>query len=98
MRTCTVCQTQSPDTAAACSSCGADLSLHSSTAVALARLRASPRVSQIRLTVATDGCPACRAVEGTYDQQRVPALPIPGCSHGLGCRCAYSPALTEVYP
>jgi hypothetical protein len=66
--------------------------------VALARLRASPRVNGIRLTVATDGCPACRAVEGTYDKQRVPALPVPGCSHALGCRCAYSPALTEVYP
>jgi hypothetical protein len=98
MRTCTLCRTQSPDSASACLNCGADLSLHSAAAVALARLRASPRVSRIRLTVAADACPACRAVEGTYEKESVPDLPVPGCSHGLGCRCAYSPAMAEVYP
>ncbi|MEW6569199.1 MAG: hypothetical protein AB1449_13740 [Chloroflexota bacterium] len=66
--------------------------------MALARLQASERVSRIRLIVAADGCPACRAVEGEYEKTRVPRLPVSGCSHALGCRCFYAPALTEIYP
>jgi len=65
---------------------------------ALAKFRANPRVSRIRLIVTPDACPACRAVEGAYSKGEVPDLPSPGCSHPLGCRCFYEPALTEIYP
>lgn len=98
MQTCTRCQAQSPDEATRCLRCGADLSDVSATAVALARLRASPRVARIRLVVAPDCCPACLAVEGTYEKDHVPELPVRGCSHALGCRCFYAPALSEIYP
>lgn len=98
MQTCTRCQAQSPDDAARCIRCGADLSQESATAMALARLRASERVARIRLLVAPDCCPACQAVEGEYEKDRVPQLPVRGCSHALGCRCFYAPALSEIYP
>ena len=70
----------------------------SATAVALQRLRANDRVSRIRLAVGDDACPACRQVEGEYQKDKVPSLPTKGCSHALGCRCFYEPALVEIYP
>ncbi len=65
---------------------------------ALARLEANPRVSKIRVIVSHDACPACRAVEGEYDKGSTPSLPTLGCSHPLGCRCFYEPALTVIFP
>jgi hypothetical protein len=98
VRTCTLCNTQSPDSATHCDKCGADLSQHSATAVALKKLRANPRVSRIRLIVAEDACPACREAEGDYPIDQLPELPINGCSHAHGCRCFYEPFLTEIFP
>jgi hypothetical protein len=70
----------------------------STTAVALAKLRANDRVSRIRVIVADDACPSCRAAEAEYPKDKAPALPTRGCSHPLGCRCFYEPALAEIYP
>lgn len=98
MRTCTRCQSQSPDETITCPGCGADLAVYSASAVALARLRASPRVGRIRLIVAPDACPACAAAEGHYDKDHAPELPVRGCSTAYGCRCSYEPTLTEIYP
>jgi len=98
VRTCSRCQAKSPDEAARCDECGADLSTYSATAVALADLRASPRVSRVRLVVAHDACPACRAAEGEFTKDLVPSLPVHGCSHARGCRCFYEPALVDIYP
>jgi hypothetical protein len=67
-------------------------------ALVLARLQSNPRVSNVRVIVAPDCCPACREREGAYSKDSVPRLPTPGCSHPLGCRCFYEPALTEIYP
>ena len=61
-------------------------------------LRASPRVSRVRLVVAHDACPACRAAEGEFTKDLVPSLPVHGCSHARGCRCFYEPALVDIYP
>jgi len=98
LRNCTVCRAQSPDTADTCIQCGADLAVHSATAVALRQLQANERVSRVRLIVADDACPACRAAEGEFTKDRVPGLPVAGCSHAQGCRCFYQPALVEIYP
>lgn len=98
MQTCSLCKAQSPDEAKTCMQCGADLSRLSTSAVALAGLRANPRVSTIRLIVANDACPACRAAEGEFSKDKVAGLPTRGCSHAHGCRCWYEPALTEIYP
>jgi hypothetical protein len=98
VRTCTRCQAQSPDEAARCAICGADLAVYSATAVALARLQASPRVSRIRLVVGDDACPACLAAEGEFAKEAAPSLPVRGCSHPRGCRCFYEPALVDIYP
>jgi hypothetical protein len=81
-----------------CVNCGADLGEFSSKAVALKRLRDNPRVKTVRLIVTPDACPACQEAAGAYPKEAAPALPIEGCSHGLGCRCFYEPYLEEIYP
>ncbi len=72
--------------------------MHSVTARARADLQQNERVSQIRVSVSGNCCPACAAAQGAYAKDQVPILPIEGCSHGLGCRCQYEPVLTEIYP
>lgn len=98
MQTCSRCHTGSSDTAARCAKCGADLSRESESAVARSRLQANPRVYRIRLVVHEDACPACCAAEGETAKADVPIVPIHGCSHPLGCRCFYEPALSEIFP
>jgi len=95
---CSKCNSLSPDSATHCVNCQADLSEFSNTSVALKRLQTNKRVKNIRLVVAHDCCPACHEIEGTYDKQQAPKLPVEGCSHGLGCRCFYEPMLDEIYP
>ncbi len=98
MQTCGNCHAQAPDDAGLCPRCGYDLRVHSETALARARMQANERVHLIRISIANDCCPACAAVQGSYPKDSVPALPVEGCSHPLGCRCYYEPVLTEVYP
>jgi hypothetical protein len=95
---CSKCQSQSPDSARVCYSCGSDLREWSNSAVALKRMRANERVNYIRISVFDDCCPACRAAEGAYAKDMTPDLPVEGCSHSLGCRCFYQPALEVIYP
>ena len=68
------------------------------TAVAFSACATNDRVSRIRLIVGDDACPSCRQVEAEYTKDKVPNLPTRGCSHTMGCRCFYEPALTEIYP
>ncbi len=98
MQTCSRCFTQSPDSALICPKCQADLREFSVTAASLKRIRANDRISAVRLAVPADACPACLAVEGTYPKDKVPALPVEGCSEPNGCRCFYEPVLEEIYP
>jgi hypothetical protein len=55
-------------------------------------------VTRVRIVVADDACPACLAAEGEFAKENAPALPVRGCSHALGCRCFYEPALVDIYP
>jgi len=98
MQTCGQCNTQSPDLLAVCARCGADLKTQSLTTLARVKFQQNERVSQIRVSVSDNCCPACAAAQGAYAKDQVPVLPIEGCSHGLGCRCYYEPVLTEIYP
>jgi hypothetical protein len=68
------------------------------TAVALKRIRLNPRVLNVRVAVPQDACTACLAVEGTYPKEKVPALPVEGCSEPNGCCAFYEPLLEEIYP
>lgn len=95
MQTCSKCNATSPDHAAACVHCNADLAQYSTTAMALERMQANPRVKAIRLTVADDACPYCYELLKTYPKDAVPRLPHEGCSHEHGCRCFYEPVLEE---
>jgi hypothetical protein len=74
-----------------------DFSQHPA-AVALEKFKANPRVSKIRLIVPRDACPACRHLEGEYEKDQVPELPLQDCSHPLGCRSFYEPKIEEIFP
>jgi hypothetical protein len=54
--------------------------------------------TKVRILANQDCCPACRAVEGVYNFDDVPELPVEGCSHGDGCRCHYAPVLDYFGP
>jgi hypothetical protein len=98
VQNCGVCNKQSPDDMAVCPRCGSDLREKSTTALSLKKMQTNDRVSLVRISVANDCCPACGAVQGAHPKGDVPALPIEGCSHALGCRCYYEPVLTEIFP
>jgi hypothetical protein len=98
VQTCSICHTQAADNALICPNCQANLKENSITAVALQRFRENPRVISVRVSVAGNACPACQAVQGDYPKDRVPSLPVEGCSGGNGCCCFYEPVLSEVYP
>jgi hypothetical protein len=98
MQTCSQCGAQSPDTVIQCVACQADLRRFSTTAQALFHFQNNPRVMAVRLSVAHDACPVCQQMQGTYPKDKVPLLPVEGCSDPDGCRCFYDPVLTEIYP
>ncbi len=98
MQTCSICNAQSSDIEKNCVNCGRNLSEYSSTVVAKKKFVENHRVRLVRLVVASDACPACRKVEGTYEKDSVPELPTKGCSHNIGCRCFYEPTLNNIYP
>jgi hypothetical protein len=98
VQTCTRCHAQSSDDDILCVNCQAVLAEWSETAVALRELQANSRVLAIRIFSHDDCCPACREYFGTYEKDKVPALPVQGCSNEDGCRCFYSPFLDTLYP
>jgi len=98
MRTCTVCGKSSPDLTSACPRCGSDLSVVSESARAKSQLESNSRVLRIRVMASGDACPACLGATGEFSKADVPDLPVQGCSHPLGCRCFYEPALDTIYP
>ena len=95
MQTCSLCDASSPDRAACCVHCGADLNQFSSTAVALKEMQANPRVKLIRISVSNDSCSHCYGLMKSYPKNKVPRLPHEGCSSPHGCRCTYEPVLEE---
>jgi hypothetical protein len=54
--------------------------------------------TKVRILANHDSCPVCTATEGAYDFDRVPVLPLEGCSHPSGCRCFYAPVLDRFGP
>lgn len=98
MQTCSRCDTQSPDTERTCPKCGADLSELSNTALALRKFQENPRVNAVNVIVGADACPVCQEIAGTYPKDRVPKLPVEGCSGDSGCHCFYQPLLEDIFP
>jgi hypothetical protein len=98
VQTCGICNRQSDDSVMTCPACGADLRRQSLTAIALDRMLSNDRISLVRISVMHNCCPACAALQGAHPKDRVPRLPVQGCSHPLGCRCFYEPVLAEIYP
>ena len=65
---------------------------------ALARIREAGVATKVRILASHDSCPVCRTMEGAYEFDEVPSLPIEGCSHPSGCRCHYEPVLDRYGP
>ena len=59
---------------------------------ALERIR-NGLATRVRILVAPDACPVCRAFEGAYELDEVPELPLEGCSRPDGCNAVYAPVL-----
>jgi hypothetical protein len=55
-------------------------------------------VKAITLSVSNTACPTCKSMQGTYEKEFVPILPIHGCSEPLGCTSVYQPVLLEIFP
>jgi hypothetical protein len=87
----------SSDTSVPASQRITDFSQHPA-AAALEKFKANPRISKIRVIVPYDACPACRHLEGEYEKDEVPELPLQDCSHPLGCRSFYEPKIEEIFP
>ena len=66
-------------------------------AEALNRLRNNPRISSIRVA-APQECTVGQSIQGAYDKEDVPELPVKGCSRPGGCICTYEPVIEELYP
>lgn len=98
MQTCTRCNTQSPDMAETCQNCGADLKEYNAAAVTLRKFQENPRVIAVHVITHDDSCPACQEIQGTYPKDRVPKIPVEGCSNEHGCRCFYQPLLESIFP
>jgi len=54
--------------------------------------------TRVRILANRDSCPVCLAMEGAYEFDEVPELPLEGCSHADGCRCHYEPVLDRFGP
>lgn len=95
MQTCSRCNASSPDDAINCVNCDASLHEFSATTAALKNYKTNPRVKAVRITSGDDACPHCFQLRNTYPKNKVPHLPLEGCSHENGCRCFYEPVLSE---
>lgn len=98
MRECALCHTQTEDQVTTCPGCGADLETDSVRAHALRVIVGNPRASMVYIVAPEDACPTCRAVQGTYEKDSVPKLPVEGCSCPHGCLLQYEPFVFEVGP
>jgi hypothetical protein len=67
-------------------------------AAALKRIWEGGVATKVRILANHDCCPVCNAVEGAYEFDEVPELPLEGCSHPQGCRCHYAPVLDRFGP
>lgn len=49
----------------------------------------------VRVITGPDSCPTCRAhAEAVYHPDEAPIIPMVGCTHPGGCRCAYAAVMT----
>lgn len=63
----------------------------------LAKLRANPRVTMIRVASPED-CNVGQSIQGVFTKEDAPGLPFKGCSRPGGCICTYEPVLDDIYP
>lgn len=58
-------------------------------------IRSGGSIRGVRIIGGQDSCPACQAlVANIYQPDDAPSLPVEGCTHPAGCRCAYRPVMS----
>jgi len=58
-------------------------------------IKAHGAIRGVRIIAGPDSCPACKsAADGVYQPDTAPIIPIAGCTHSEGCRCAYTAVMT----
>ncbi len=58
-------------------------------------MKARGAIRGVAVVTGPDSCPACRAHGGAvYLPDEAPIIPIAGCTHPEGCRCAYRPIMS----
>ena len=65
---------------------------------ALKKIKEGGVATKVRILVDADACPVCRSVEGAYDFDEVPEIPVEGCSQLGGCNAFYAPVLDRRGP
>lgn len=65
---------------------------------ALEKIRDGGVATKVRILISHDACPVCKAIEGAYEFEEVPALPPEGCSRVGGCNAYYAPVLDRLGP
>ena len=63
----------------------------------LIRLKTNARISHIRVAAPKE-CELGQSIQGVYNKDAVPSLPIEGCSRPGGCICRYEPVIRELFP
>lgn len=57
-------------------------------------VKAGGAIQGVRILVGEDSCAECRLhADIVYSPEDAPILPLDGCTHAEGCRCAYTPAM-----
>jgi hypothetical protein len=58
-------------------------------------MKARGAIRGVRIITGSDSCPVCQALaEAVYHPDAAPIIPIDGCTHPGGCRCAYTAVMT----
>ncbi len=54
--------------------------------------------TKVRILVPANACSVCRRVEGAYEFEGVPELPLEDCAGIDGCNAMYAPVLDQFGP
>lgn len=62
-------------------------------------MKAHGEIQGVKIITGPDSCLTCKSFADTvYLPDGAPIIPIVGCTHPDGCRCAYTPVMTYEKP
>jgi hypothetical protein len=58
-------------------------------------IKAHGAIRGVKIMTGPDSCLTCQSfANSVYSPDEAPLIPIAGCTHPEGCRCAYTPVMT----